>query len=123
MRDYAAYKKSAIRYWEWRRIFYNLALVLPSAIAYGVGGAIYRRGESYNLHPYYVAFLFALSAAGANICYSFAYALEFVLGSDEPSSRWQQFGRTAAFAAGVLLAMGLAFFGGLNIAAMEFHDQ
>jgi len=77
-------------------------------------------------HPVLYRFLFlwfALSAIAANICYSFAYALEFLFGSDDPGSRWLQFGRTTAFAGGILLAMRLALIGGRNIAMMEFYEQ
>jgi hypothetical protein len=123
MRDYDTYRKTAIRYWEWRRLFYNLALVVPSCFAYLVAAGFDRMGDDYNWHPYYVVFLFTLSALGANICYTFAYALEFLFGSDDPSSRWQRFGRKTAFITGVLFAMMLAFFGGMNIAAMEFYYQ
>jgi hypothetical protein len=34
MRDFPAFRASAIRYWEKRRIFYNLALILPALIGY-----------------------------------------------------------------------------------------
>ena len=55
-------------------------------------------------HPTLCGFFFlwfALSAIGAN---SFAYALEFRFGSDEPTSRWLQFGGTTAFVGGLLCA-------------------
>lgn len=123
MRDDDGYRKIAIRYWEWRRIFYNLALVVPSGVGYALVVKFERMGYSYNWHPYYVILLLALSALGANICYSFAYALEFLFGSGHPSSRWQRFGRRTAFIAGVLFAMVLAFFGGRNIALMEFYYE
>ena len=40
-----------------------------------------------------VLILFFVSAIGANICYSLAYALEFIFGNDLPSSRWVAFWR------------------------------
>ena len=64
--------------------------------------------------------LFILSAIGANVCYSFAYALEFLFGSDDPASRWLRFGRNVAFISGLILAMLLAAVGGRNIALMEY---
>ena len=121
MRDYHAFRKTAIRYWERRRIVYNIALVPPSGLSYMLGAGVARVGDDYGWHPYYVVFLFALSALGANICYSFAYALEFLFGSDDPASRWLRFGRATAFVAGVLFSMLLALFGGRNIALMEFN--
>jgi hypothetical protein len=121
MRDYHTFRKTAIRYWERRRIIYNVALVPMSGISYMLGAGFARMGDNYGWHPYYVFLLFALSALGANICYSFAYALEFVFGSDDPASRWLRFGRTAAFVCGILFAMLLALIGGRNIADMEFY--
>jgi hypothetical protein len=121
MRDYHTFKKTAIRYWERRRIIYNIALVLPSGFSYMIAAGFDRMGDDYGWHPYYVAFLFTLSALGANVCYSFAYSLEFLFGSDDPVSRWLRFGRTAAFVGGVLFAMLLALIGGRNIADMEFY--
>jgi hypothetical protein len=68
-----------------------------------------------------VAALFLLSAAGANVCYTFAYALEFWFGSGNPESRWFRRGRTYAFVAGTLLGVVLAFAGGRNIGNMQFQ--
>lgn len=42
MRDYDAFRKTAIRYWERRRIFYNLALIFPALFGY----CIFRRSLS-----------------------------------------------------------------------------
>ncbi len=120
MRDYTAFKKTAIRYWERRRMFYNLALALASGPSYMLTAGVVRVGDNYGWHPYKVLVLFCLSAIGANICYSFAYALEFLFGSDAPGSRWSRSGRTLAFVGGVLLSVILALAGGRNIALLEF---
>jgi hypothetical protein len=71
-------------------------------------------------YPYILTWL-ALSAVGANICYSFAYALEFFFGNDNPASAWLRFGRTSAFIGGVLFAMLLALIGGYNIAQLHWN--
>lgn len=117
MIDFPAYKKKAIRYWERRRIVYNMALVLPSILGYlsaaELSIAVGDRG-SFGFGG--IAALFLASALGANICYSFAYALEFLFGSDEPSSSWLQFGRSTALVSGTVFAMILALVGGRNIA-------
>ena len=63
---------------------------------------------------------FALAAVGANLCYTFAYAAEFLFGSDEPTSRWLTFGRTAVFVCGTLASMALAFAGAGGIANAEY---
>lgn len=122
MNNYSTFRASAIRYWERRRLLYNLTLVLPSVIAYMVGTAInYAADNPYNVHHVYCIVLFILSALAANICYSFAYALEFIFGNDNPQSWWMRFGRTTFFVLGVLFAMFLAFLGGANISVMEFY--
>jgi hypothetical protein len=120
MRDYHAFKRSAVCYWERRRIFYNLALVPPSFLTYMFGAGVISAGDP-ELHSYYVLLLFALSALGANICYTFAYGLEFFFGTDDPSSRWLQFGRPLAFALGTAFAMLLAVIGGRNIAILKYY--
>jgi hypothetical protein len=121
MRDYQAYRHAAVRYWERRRIVYNLALLPPAWLAYGFVDNLNWVGDPHEAQYSYILPLFALSALGANVCYSFAYALEFLFGRDEPNSAWMCYGRTTAFVGGVLFAMLLALIGGRNIAEMEWH--
>ena len=123
MRDYHAFRHTAIRYWERRRIIYNLALIPPSLFAYMIMAGVSYVGDPHKTHYGLVLFYFALSAVGANICYSFAYALEFLFGSDDSTSRWLRFGRTTAFVGGVVFAMLLAFIGGRNIALIEYYEE
>ena len=123
MRDFRAFKHSAVRYWERRRVIYNLALIPPSLFAYMVMSGLNYVGDPHKTHYGLVLFWFTMSAFGANICYSFAYALEFVFGSDDPTSRWLRFGRTTAFVGGVVFAMLLAFIGGRNIAMIEYYEE
>ena len=121
MSDYKAYKKLAIRYWEWRRIFYNLALILPAFLGSGLSAGISAGIEDQRrLSTGVVAVLFLLSAFGANLCYSFGYALEFLFGGNAPESRWQRFWRPVLIVLGTLFAMLLAIFGGRNIAWLEY---
>jgi hypothetical protein len=115
------FRRLAVRYWERRRIVYNLAIALPAFISYGLTDVINYVGDSHPLNYGYLCLLFGLSALGANICYSLVYALEFFLGSDEPTSRWIRFGRTTVFVGGVLFAMLLALFCGWNIAELDYH--
>jgi hypothetical protein len=121
MRDFQAFRKSAVRYWERRRIIYNVALVIPAFIGYALTDTLNWVGDPHRTHYEFVIPVLLLSAVGANICYSFSYALEFFFGSDDPISRWQRYGRTATFVFGVLFAMLLALIGGRNIADMEWH--
>lgn len=125
MGDWTTFRGKAIRYWESRRFIYNLLLIPPALLAFVVTDVMNYVGDSQpHLVLYrFLIFWFALSAIGANICYSFAYVLEFLCGSDDPTSRWLRFGRTTAFAGGVLLSIVLAFVGGRNIAMMEFYEQ
>jgi hypothetical protein len=122
MHDYHTFRHTAIRYWERRRIIYNLALLLPAWFGYGFTDNLNWVGDTHETHYSYILPWFALCAVGANVCYSFAYALEFLFGNDDPTSRWMRYGRTTAFVGGVLFAMLLALIGGWNIAIMAwFH--
>jgi hypothetical protein len=123
MRDYSTSKRTAIRYWERRRIIYNLALIPPALVSYAFADTMNWVGDP---HPTLYSFLllsFALSAIGANICYTFAYVLEYFFASNNPISPWLRFGRTTAFVGGILLSMLLAFIGGAHIANMEYYEQ
>src|SRR5882762_8426315 len=121
MRDYHAFRHTAIRCWERRRIIYNLALVPPTFFGYGLTDTLNWVGDPHETHYSFILPWFALSALGANICFSFAYALEFLFDSDEPTSWWMRYGRTTVFVGGVLFAMLLALIGGRNIAEIEWH--
>ena len=116
-----AFKNAALRYWERRRVVYNLVLIPPSLIAYMLMAGLCYAGDPHETHGLYVSLLFALSALGANVCYTFAYAVEFLLGNTNPTSRWMRFGRASVFAAGMVLSVLLALIGGHNIALMEFY--
>jgi hypothetical protein len=123
MRNYSTFRGKAIRYWESRRFVYNIALIPPALVAFIATDVMNYVGDP---HPVVYPFLllwFALCAVGANICYSFAYVLEFLFGSDVPTSHWLRFGRTTAFAGGVLFAIVLALVGGYNIANMAYYAQ
>lgn len=123
MNENDSLRRGAIRYWERRRIVYNLALVPPTIFSYMITGVLMYVGDPHQTYPSYVFALVALSALGANICYSLAYALEFFFGSNDPASRWLRFGRPTVLVAGILFAMVLAFIGGRNIAVMEFYGH
>ena len=120
MRDLDTSRKTAIRYWERRRVIYNVALVLPALLGFAFTDTINWAGDPHPLHYSYILLWFALYGVGANICYSFAYGLEFLFGIDEPASGWLRFGRTTAFVSGVLFAMLLALLGGYNIAQLHW---
>ncbi len=124
MRTSGAFRQSAVRYWERWRIAYNLALLAPAVLGYylyaGVSGGV---GDLRRIGAFEVMGLFLLSAIGANLCYSFGYALEFLFGTDAPESRWLRFWRPLVTVLGTFLAMLLAAVGGRNIAWMEYSCQ
>lgn len=123
MNDFKAYRRSAIRYWEWRRIIYNLALVLPAFVGFAVTDVLNHAGDAVSTNYDVIFTYLALSAIGANICYSLAYALEFLFGSDNPGSLWLLRYRTIAFVCGVLFAMLLALIGGSQIANIAWNER
>ncbi|MBN9693230.1 MAG: hypothetical protein J0M24_23560 [Verrucomicrobia bacterium] len=86
MNDFPAFKRSAVRYWERRRLIYNVALVLPAWLGYEFTDMMNWVGDRHERHYGFTISLLVVSAIGANICYTFAYALEFLRGSDDPSS-------------------------------------
>lgn len=121
MRDFAAWRKQTIRYWERRRIAYNLFLILPTLFGWGLGGAVSAAVEDKQyLTTVAVFMLFVFCAAGANVCYSLVYALEFMFGSDDTDQRWNKQGRAIIFVLGLLFSMGLAMMGGRNIAFAQY---
>lgn len=121
MRDFLSFRSAAIRYWERRRILYNLALLPPAWFGYAFTDTFNWVGDAHQTHYAKILQWFAISAIGANICYSFAYVLEFWFGTDDPASHWMRRGRVTAFRCGVLFAMLLALIGGRNIAMMAWQ--
>jgi len=115
-------KNQAIRYWERRRPAYNLLLVLPALAGFLLRGEVPAGvGDQVKVGMVGIVVLFALSAIGANICYSFAYVLEFWLLTESGHPFWTKRGRSLVFVAGCLLAVSLAFVGGMQIAIIEYY--
>lgn len=121
--SFETYRTSAIRYWERRRIAYNLALIPPALLSYAFTSALAHAGDDFQWQGGFVLSLFAVSAVGANICYSFAYALEFLYGFPTSAKRRFKYERTSAFAAGLVLSIILALIGGREIALMEYFKR
>jgi len=121
LHNFATFRAAAIRYWERRRIFWNLALVLPALIGYFPGAAVsaglgdVRHVDDRRLLILFVSYVFA-----ANICFTLAYVLEFLFGDDDPQSRWLRHGRPLTFLVGTALGMFLAFLGGVAIFRAEY---
>jgi hypothetical protein len=122
MHDFATFRTSAILYWEKRRLFYNLALVLPALFGYFTSTELpVAVGDRSYIGLLGLAALFLLAAIAANICYSFSYTLEFLFGTDDATGAWLRFGRRVALIAGIIFAMVLAIFGGRNIGLLEYQ--
>jgi hypothetical protein len=120
MFEYQSFRRVALRYWEKRRLWYSLALVPPALLGYAPSELSAAVEDQQRIGTAGVVGLFLLSALGANICYSFAYALEFFFATEDPHSRWLRLGRPIFFVAGILFGMVLAFIGGRNIHILEY---
>ena len=122
--EFADYRKEAIRYWERRRIIWTLILVPPSVVAYlfasGLALGIGSPGAPGAFGYPMVAALFCLAAFGANICYSFVYAIEFWMAGRDAEDDYRANGRRILFFLGCLLGIGLAFAGGQRIAILQY---
>jgi hypothetical protein len=122
MRDFAAYRASTIRYWEKRRIIYNLALILPALFGYSTATELAATvGDRSYLGLLSLGALFLISAIAANISYSLCYTLEFLFGTDQPGAAWLRSRRRLILIAGTLFAMFLAVVGGRNIGMLEYQ--
>lgn len=121
MSEFNEHRASAIRYWERKRIWYNLALIPPALLGYfsGTFAAVVIDEAPARLGWTAVATLFLTSAIGANICFSLAYALEFLWGSSEPNSAWIRSRRGWVWLMGTLFAMLLSLFGGRAIGLLQ----
>lgn len=114
-------KGEAIRYWERRRKVWNLLLVPPAGLSYGfASGMAIGIGDPPAFGWPVVAALFCLAALGANICYSFAYVIEFWIQGARAEAGYRKQGRTLLFAKGCFLGMGFALSGGASIAQMQY---
>ena len=115
-------KKAGIRYWERRRIAYNLLLVPPALGGWFLRGVIPACvGDEMKVGFVAIALLFAMCAIGANVCFSYAYVLEFWVLTDTDDQFWKKRGRSLVFAGGCLIGFVLAFIGGMQIAVIEYN--
>jgi len=118
------HRRTAVGFWEHRRLFYNLALLPPAAFGYVPRASICASvGDMPLLSGRVVFLLLAASALAANICYTFAYVLEFFLGCGDAGAPWNSRGRQLAFFGGTALAMLLAFFAAFGVADAQFPEN
>lgn len=114
-------QKAAVRYWERRRIAYNLLLTPPAILGWSLGSAVGGAGDDHAaIGIGGILLLFIFAAICANICYTISYALEFLLLSLDDDSIILRNSRTAAFICGCVLSIPLALIGGRNIAFIQY---
>lgn len=104
-------RKEAIRYWEKRRVIYNLLLIPPSWLSWEISQSFTYSIDDREPASFYdpqvlltVGFLFI----GANICYCAVYAMEFFFMSEKTRKFWPFPGRAILLIMGCLLGMALA---------------
>ena len=121
VRDFDQFRKTALRFWERRRIVYNLVFIPPALLGYLAFAVMPTAvGDRPHLDHGVIVLLFLISAASANVCFSLCYMLEFLFGSDAPDSAWLRLWRSRVMVLGTIFAVLLAVVGGRNIAVLEF---
>ncbi len=107
--DYASAKEKAIRYWERRRWVF-LALLVPPTIIFYLGATELPAGigDRRMLSDFELLLAFLLAFLGANICYSFAYVVEFFYLGSPRYSGYVKGGRSSLYALGCMLGIILA---------------
>jgi hypothetical protein len=107
--DFTSEKQKAIRYWERRRWVFLALLVPPTIIVYlGSTELPAGIGDRRMLSDFEILLAFLLAFLGANICYSFAYVVEFFYLGSPRYSRYLKGGRSSWFAFGCILGIILA---------------
>ena len=113
------FRRATFKYWEKRRLAYNLFLLFPAFLGYfpaEISGAV---GDRKFLGTPGITGLWSLCFIGANICFTFIYALEFIFAAQKPNGSWFTSGRSACFVLGTLFALFLSFACARNIALWE----
>ena len=115
-----AYRRQAIKYWEIGRVIYNLILACVTLIGYFPSAAIASAGDGPKYHSdLLVCILFIQLAIGANICYSFAYAIEFFV-AGRFSNQTITLIRYGLFLIGTFVATVLALFTSMGVGVWQF---
>ncbi len=114
-------RASAVRYWESRRLGFNLMLVPPGVSGWlGYVSTDLGSPTLASLEPMTLILPLILALAAINLLYSVVYCLEFLLMCEGESGTWLARGRDMTFAAGSVAVIGMAFLGGAGIAAHVF---
>jgi len=111
-------RASAVRYWEARRLGFNLMLIPPGVCGWlgYLSTAVGTSGLA-SLDPMALMLPLILALVAINIVFSAVYGLEFLLMRDGEAGFWVSRGRDLTFAAGSLTLFAVAFLGGAEFAA------
>jgi hypothetical protein len=96
--------KDAVRYWEPRRIAYNLALTAVAGFVVVRTWPHFRPAFALRTIP-----PLAILVVLANVCYSAAYLAEFLVQDEASRASWRRW-RWILLLAGTLLAMFIALY-------------
>jgi hypothetical protein len=111
-------RASAVRYWESRRLGFNLMLLPPGVCGWlGYISTLVGADAIAPMQPIALMLPLLVALIAVNVLYSAVYCLEFLLMSDGEAGYLLSRGRDVAFAAGSVAVIGLAFLGGAGIAA------
>jgi hypothetical protein len=94
----------ALRYWEWRRLFYNLALAAVALVEFA--RLVPLSWAALNLEACLTLFVLAVLA---NVAYCAAYLVELLVQFSEFREPWRR-GRLAVWLLGTIFAMVLTHF-------------
>jgi len=109
------YRKQAIKYWERRRIFFNIIILIMFLATWPISRAFTAGSDDKipaQLSDPIVIIHIAISFLICNIGYSIVYALEFFFYTPESGAFWPSRGRFLIFCAGcffVVIASGPHF--------------
>ena len=122
MKPAVNFKREAIRYWEVKRGFWNVLLVFPSLLGYGItAGMASGLGDPPAFGWAFVVLMFFFCAVGANILYCSAYVIEFLIQGATAEVGYRSRGRHALFVLGCLIGVCLALSCGASIAHAQYH--
>lgn len=119
--DFATRKRQAIKYWERRRWIFLGLLVPPTIFFYFATSEVPAGiGDKRMLSDFQLIVVFFFAFVGANICYTFAYAVEFFFLGGSKSDGYSNGGRTLLFVIGCTFGIVLAAGTARAIAFVEY---
>ncbi len=119
--DYQSYRNTAFKYWETRRIIWNVILCVVSIPSYlFCAGLAVGIGDRPEFDLTWVIIHFMAAAVGANVCYTLAYAVEFYFAFGKHHEDYLERGRSFVFFLGCVAGIFLAIAGGREIALLQY---